>query len=501
MSLAPQVDPRDAFFSVDKHAANLGRRTGNASRLVLMVAALKFILHLAAVAIIARLVPPEEFGIAALAMPIVLIATQLSQFGLAEPIVQRPSIRHETVSALFWFNLALGVCLGGVVFLLSWPAVGFYNEPRVDGVFHAMAFSIFFAALSTMYIAILRRRMEFKLLESAQLIAFALSIACAIIAAFAGLGYWAVVIQYGAQPVFTVLILAMLCRWRPSLPMGLDYSGIAEFLAFGGNIAASNLISRITQSIPVILSGRMLDAVAAGFYYRGFTLANLIPQRITAPLAGVFLSSLSRLQHDPEAYRAMAARILTRLDLMLMPVAVGMACASDLIVPILLGPDWTEIAPVLAWMAIIPLQAPALQAGIWFLTSSGASNEVRHLALYGLVTTGAVAFFAMPYGLIAMAAAYQVSSLVFRLPYLLWVLRRRTPLDARTLLTTYGVDLAMALGLIVVLRQARSLWLDDALGDIAVLAILAGTVALAYGLRAMTDTGMRRDIFKLLRLG
>ena len=115
------------YFDVSHLAQGNAQRAGRAGRLVLIIAAFKLVAHLASTIILARLVPPEEFGIAALAMPVVLIAISLSQFGLVEPIVQRPVITHTLVNSLFWANMALGVGFGGLVALLAWPAAATYR--------------------------------------------------------------------------------------------------------------------------------------------------------------------------------------------------------------------------------------------------------------------------------------------------------------------------------------------------------------------------------------
>jgi len=492
----PPTDPRDAFFAVDFDAAAIGRRTGRASRLILIMAVGKFLLHLVSLFIISRLVPPEEFGVAALAMPIILIVTQLSQFGLVEPIVQSRALSHRLVSSLFWFNFLFGAGFALIVVLLAGPAAQLYGDPRVAPVFRVLALSVFLSAISTPYIAILRRRMQFKLLELALFAAFALSILVAVIAAWAGASYWAVVIQHALQPAITIAILAPLCGWAPSPPWLAKLGEAKRLLKFGGHVALAGVVARIGQSVPTIVAGRFLGIEAAGLYYRSFTIAQLVPQRAIAPLASVFVASLSRLQDQPEDYRRMVERMLPRMSVLLMPVGVLLATLPDVMVRYTLGPNWVETAPLIAWMSVVIIQAPVFSVGNWILISVGASRAMLNFAVFGLVATTAAALIGVRYGIETMTAAYMLSSLFLRMPSLLVLAHRHSGLPYGGLLRACGIDLALVLGTIAAMLGLRAALAGY--GDLIQAAAVCLAIALIYGARILLDPVLRLDAWGML---
>ena len=75
-------DPRDALFDTTEVEKGLKRKTAAASFLILTMAALKTVQQFAAIAILARLIPPSEYGIYALVVPAVMLGMALSTFGL-----------------------------------------------------------------------------------------------------------------------------------------------------------------------------------------------------------------------------------------------------------------------------------------------------------------------------------------------------------------------------------------------------------------------------------
>ena len=57
--------------------------------------------------VIARLLTPREFGLIAMASPILAFVALFVDFGLTQATVQRRSINQAELSFLFWSNCAL----------------------------------------------------------------------------------------------------------------------------------------------------------------------------------------------------------------------------------------------------------------------------------------------------------------------------------------------------------------------------------------------------------
>lgn len=495
----PPADPRDALFEVSHLARGAAGRSARAGVTILLFTAGKFALNLLGIAIVARLVPPSEFGIAALALPIAAIVTNTSGLGLGTAVVQREAVSHRLVSALWWVNALAGLVAAGALIVLAGPVAAFYDEPRVAPILWVLAAFAAIGPLSVQYAAILRRRMEIARLESIGAVGFAAGIGLGIATALAGGSYWAVIVQRMAPVALTFVMLLAFVPWRPSAPWrGAGWAEARGALGFGGALAGYNLLNSILNNAVSILVGRVFDAAAAGLFFRSWTLANLFPTRLVAPLSGAFLPSLSRLQGDGPAFRALFVRMVTRMHVVLMPVAVGLAAGGDLVALVLLGREWAAAGPLISILSVLVLQAPVSRGLNWTMTAQGRTGTMLLFgAAHAAVAVGAI-LWGLQHGLVETAAAFMASMLLFRMPLLLWLAARFTVLRAGDLWSAMAADWALALA------AAGALWAGRALLPpmpvLAELVLLGAAVAAIYAVRVLSVPDLRADALRLLRL-
>ena len=497
MNTPKEPDPRDAMFATADIERDLGRHAGNSSVIVLVIAAAKLVQQIGSVALLARLIGPDEYGIFAMTMPAVMVAMALSNFGLPQAIVQRKTITHAQVSALFWINFVFGLAASLAMAALAGPAAAYYNEPLVEPVFQLVSVSILFSVITSQYLAIMRRRLQNK---TAELISFAgdvIGVVVAVIAALVGLSYWALVAQQIAVPVATVLFMVLWTHWLPSPPRRQDFAGASGAVRFGGYLAGAAVLTRLTEYLGTVITGRMFDAGATGLFYRVRNLAGLPPKRVMTPLSGVFVPTMSRLQDKPEELQAMFQRLISRSNLILLPQAVLVAAGAEPIVSVLLGRDWTGAAPLLLWMSIFTFREAG---GTGLQYAMIACGKGRELFFYGIVRILIVAVamaVAARYGLTAMTAAYTLTELFVTLPLMVLLADRVTPIKARVFARACLGDMIMAgvlaLGLILVVNP-----LFAHRSGLVHLAALTAVVTVAYGLRIGLSASLRRDVLRII---
>jgi PST family polysaccharide transporter len=495
----PRPDPRDALFDTIGMERGLGRRAGRASMIVLAAAVLRGVLQIGSIAIIARLIPPADYGIYAMALPAVMIGMALSNFGLPQAIVQRPTITHLHVSALFWLNLGLAVLIAGVLFALAGPMAAFYGEDRVTPVLQAISLTLLFSATTGQYTAVLRRTLRIRQIETMTLAAEFLGLAVAVTAALNGLSYWALVLQQFVTPMLKTLFMAVYTRWLPSGPQHVRFRDALESARFGGYLAGATIMTRLTGYIGTLIAGAFFGPVGDGLFYRARSLAVLAPQRVTDPLGGVFVSTLSRLQDDGDGFRRMFVRLVSRANLTILPLAVFVAAGATPLVAVMMGPTWSEAAPLLFWLSVFSFRQ-AISTGL--RTALIATGRTRTLFLFGIirivVLTVAMTAGANMGSLLAMTVTYTLCELFVMLPLMVAMAIRRTPLTVATFMQGSGFDVLLALALAGALRYG----LMPLLAGLPVLVQLAGlglAIALAYGLRIALSAGLRGDVLRALR--
>lgn len=494
------ADPRDLMFGVTHLREGLAARTGRSAVTVLLFSVFKLFLALGTTAVLARLIPPSEHGFLALAIPLVLITAGLAEFGLAQAITQRREVTHALASALFWVNVALGVTLGAAVFFAGTPAATFYDTPEVATILRVLSLYVFLTVLTTQYMAILRRQMRVRVIEWCNTAATTLSSATAIALALMDYGVWALVVQLLLVQGLTFVFLVCSTRWIPSGPLTLRGQPLGEVLSYGGFLAAERVLNDLSRNVQLSIIGQFFGTMGAGLYYRADGIAQMPQRRILSPLSAAFIPALSRLQDDAEALRAMLRRQITRSNLLVVPLGAILTGLSDLFVQVLLGPDWTAAAPILAIFGVFVGTAAAQSCMAWTLVATGHSRALFTFRAINTPMILACVMFAAWWGLgvVGVTAAYVGAASVLGLLHLsVWILCT-SPIERADVLACLGDTFGMGVVIIggsAALRATLdlSLWAEGGL-------TLALIITLTFS-RGLGRADTRADILKLARRG
>ncbi len=493
----PRHQKRDLLFRTDDLVGRGDGRLGMAAVLILGFAVIKIVFQFGSTAVLARLIPPAEHGVVAMAMPAMAMAVALSQFGLTQAVIQRREITHELVSTLFWFNAALGLFFALLVAALGFPAAIFYGDPRVTPVFAALGLSVLLSAMLAQYTALLRRRMRVREIEVSGMIALFGSFGAAVAAVLIwDVGYWALVLQQVLLPLINFVILIFNLRWIPASPLRASLAEARSSLKVGGHTAIYSITIQLAHSLSTVVVGRMFGDAATGAYYRSLNLANLPQRQVVSALSGAFLPGLSRLQDDPVAFAALYKRMVTRTDLIVMPITILMATAADLVVAILLGPDWSASAPIMAWMSLLPAQSTFAGACSWVLLTQG---KTKVLMDSGFVTAGMIVVAVLvgaQFDLITMTVLY-MASLVLRLPMLFRLVAQHSSLSLRAVTAPFFISIAFAAPVAVMVLGLRALL--PAMSSFAELLVVIAAILAAYLLRVLIDPALRRELLQMVR--
>lgn len=453
-----QPQSQDALFDTAHLRADLNKRAGRGARLVLTFAVAKFAFQLITTAMLARLISPAEHGVVAMALPAIIIATSVSEFGLVEAVIQKEKMTQSVASALFWINACIGFAFAVLITLLAGPAAQYYGDDRVGPVFLALAPTVFFAALGAQYVAILRRQMRVREAETVTFVATVGAGITAVGLALGGFSYWAIAAQILVQPVFAFGLLVNRTRWRPVRPGSAGFAEARGSLRFGGVLALSRLISLMTQNLGMFIVGRAFGTADAGLYYRAWTLANLPQQRAVSPLSSVFFPALSRATQDPRLFADVVMRAATRISLLTVPIGVLICTASDEIVLILLGADWTGASPILAWFGILTLQAGLNHVMQWSLLAVGRPATILRYRIFAAGAVIVALLIGLQFGLVGMVQAYMITMIIVMLPSLAWLVVKHTPLQGQQLVRLFLQDGLFALAAIAAVLGFQSLW-------------------------------------------
>jgi PST family polysaccharide transporter len=485
----------DQDLCVDHLTADIGRRTRRGGVVLMAAQAVRVLGQMAALVVLARLLPPSAFGLLAMVAAIGAILDLVKEFGLSAATIQRKDITHAQVSTLFWINAGVGAGLGLGLFAAAPLLARFYGQPELTSVARWMALAFVASGLTVQHWALLRRQMRFVAIAGMETAADLASFAVAIALAAAGKGYWALVVQRLVSPLFLMVASWLICRWRPARPART--AGVRGLLGFGASVTGSGLAVAFSRSIDQILIGWFWGPAVLGLYERTTRLLLMPVNTINAPVYAAAMPALSRLNDDPARYRIVFGQVMQKLALLTMPAFAMAAVTADWVVKILFGPSWLPAIPLVALFSVSAIYLPVLLAvGLLYMTQA-RTGEMLRATLVDTALCVLSILCGLHWGVEGVAASLAVVGLFARLPVAFWLSTRRGPVTTASIWRAIAPPASAAAAVAVAVAIVRRAEPDPTLTGIAAVAATALLVALLV-LLAWPDT--RRDVLALTSL-
>ena len=383
--------------------------------------------------VIARLLLPGDFGLVAMAAPVITFVQLFADLGLSQATVQQSEISQGQLSFLFWLNVAAGLLLSAVCVGAAPLVARFYGDPRVTGVMIAAGALLLLGSFYSQHMALLNRHMRFRALAVVDIASFLLGSAGGIAAALLGAGYWAIIAN---QAVTTVSALVMVWRasgWVPGRPG--RFSEMTALMHFGGNVTSFNFVNFFSRNGDNILIGRFAGEHALGLYDRAFKLMLVPFGQIAAPFGKVAVPLLSRSHDQPEFYRQAYRRMLEAVLLLLYPGLVFMIAAHRALIALALGPRWADVAPIFAILGFNAFVAPIGSSMGWLFVSQGRTREMRNCGIVASAIFVGCFVVGLRWGPLGVAAGYMVAGFI-EISFLWRIATRKGPLGGRDFFAT-----------------------------------------------------------------
>ena len=417
----------------------------------------KFVFSTVATIVLARLLTPADYGLIGMVAILINFVGMFQYLGLSTATVKWSELNHQQVSTLFWINMALSVAIMLVTIgsgpLLAW----FYKEPRLIGITTGYGITILFAGLAIQHEAILTRQMRFAAIVIVEVVALLIGFVSAVVAAWHGAGYWALVLNQLVMTLITVVGVWVACRWRPGLPArGI---GIRSMLSYGGNLTGFHFMTFFSRNLDNLLIGKYWGPYQLGVYSRAYQMLLMPMQQINAPLAAVAVPALSRLADSPERYRAAYLKILEKIAMITMPGVVFMIATSDWLVLFLLGPQWREAGRIFMLLGVAAIIQPVTRTALWLFTTQGRSREIFKWGVMSAAIAVVSIVAGLPWGATGVAASYAVTDLCISTPLLFWYVGRRGPVRQGDLYRTIAPAVGASVCSLIVLFLWRP-WLE-----------------------------------------
>ena len=307
--------------------------------------------------VLARLLCPDEFGIVATIMMVVVFAEIFTDAGFQKYIIQHEFKDEESLfqstNIAFWTNFTLSIIIWAIIWIFDDSIANLVGNPGLGFAITIASIAIPLEALSSIQMALYKRNFDFKTLFKARIVGILVPLFVTIPLAFYFRSFWAIIAGTLFTNLVNAIILTVNSSWKPQFFYSIEI--LRKMFSFSLWSMIEALSVWFTNYIDIFIIGVVLNQYYVGLYKTSITLVGQITTVVTSITTPVLFSALSRLQTDKKSFEDLFFKFLKLVGIIIVPMGVGIYCYRQFVTTVLLGKDWSEAS---------------LFIGLWGLTSS-----------------------------------------------------------------------------------------------------------------------------------
>ncbi len=442
---------------------------------------------------LARLLGARDYGLLAMASVFIVLSEQLVRESLSEHLIAVEKAEPEDLNATFWLLAALGLALGLVLVLIAPLAARAYGEPEVRSLILALAPSVMIVALNAVPVAILRRRLDFRILSLRAIAGVVLGGIVGIGMALQGFGVWSFVGQWLTLISTNAVMAWTAVDWRPGLATSRAH--LRRVAGFGAQVLGLRAGELAATQTPLLVIGATLGPEATGLFSVAWRLVETLSFLIVTPLRQASQSAFAALARQGGDAGGLLVDLSRLAAMVALPFFTGLGVLVGPIVGLVFGPNWSGAAPVLAALAPMGVYICLARVQIAYCLAAGRAGQVAVLAWAVVLLMALLIWIASRWGMVAVALAV-VGAHLGLWPFYFGAVARLSGRPAGTFAAGLWLPLLGAVAMGIGVRLVADRLTGSAAPTLLLIAVPAG-VAL-YGLFALMM--MRDRLALLLRL-
>lgn len=312
-------------------------------------------LGLVQMTVLARIIDNHQFGLLTVSLVIIALADTLSDFGIANSIIQRKEISHLELTTLYWLNVALGIVVFALVFSLSGVIAGVLHNPDLAPLMRTLSFAFVVIPHGQQFRALMQKELEFSKIGMIETSAVLAGFTFTVVSAH----FWPLamtaILGYLVNSAVRTLLFGWFGRriYRPGLHFSL--ASVSSNLRFGAWLTADSIINYVNTNLSTLVLARILGASVAGGYNLAYNVAVVPPMKLNPIITRVLFPAFAKIQDDTAKLRVNFYKLLSVVGIINFPVLLGLMVVSNNVVPLVFGEKWVSIVPILQLLCVVGL--------------------------------------------------------------------------------------------------------------------------------------------------
>lgn len=322
--------------------------------------------------ILARLLMPEDFGTIALLSLSLGFAGLFVNAGFSAALIQKQDTTHIEETTVFWFNVAAGLVIMVLLFVIAPWIAEFFNLSILTPLTMLMACNVFVSALGSIHGTLMTKRLDFKTPMKIGVISTLVSGGVGVYMAWADYGVWALAGQALVSNLVGTVLLWHYSNWRPLFAFSRD--SFKRLFGFSGWMFGSAMLDTLYQQGYSLLIGKFYGTRDLGLYNRADSTQQFPASILTGMLARVALPLFSSVNKEKERLRSGVRMSVRSMMLIMVPSMMGLAVLAETLISVVFGERWLPAAPILQVLCAVGMLYPLQVINLNALQAQGHAN-------------------------------------------------------------------------------------------------------------------------------
>ena len=329
---------------------------------------------------LARLLEPSDFGLIAMVMVVVGMASVFTDVGLGGALIQRRKIRPIHYSSVFYFNIFVGMLLTFTVYFAAPWISEFYQYEQLISLVHVMSFSFIISAFSSVQTNRLIKELNHSLLTKIRIFSSLVSGIIGIFLAFMGAGVWSLVAQVLINGIIYNILIWSWAKWVPGFIF--SWKALNQLWGFGFRMFLVGLLDAVYIRMDYLIIGKLFDSTTLGFFQKAKTLNMMAIEFSSGSLMSILFPVLSIVQNNLERFQKIILKALGIISFVVFLLFGYLYLTSEELIVILFSEKWLPSAEYFKILALSGFAYPINALLVNILSSRGNSKAFLRMAIY-----------------------------------------------------------------------------------------------------------------------
>jgi PST family polysaccharide transporter len=312
--------------------------------------------------VLARVMDPLLFGLAALVLTVNELIRVFNRNGIGAKIVQCTNSELQAITnTAYRLNFIFCISLFLIQCAVAYPLAKFYAVPELVPMLQVLSLTYLLMPFGMVQASLIQREQRLKtaaLIDGGQV---GIDNLITTLLALCGLGAWAIVLpKFLTSPIW-VFGYRKAYQWKPTGP-ALSFQLWRDVLKFGRYYLSIELLKTARLNLDNMIIARLLGMEALGLYYFARNAGLGFSLTLINAINSALYPNLCAVKDNVVELKLRFTQNLKRIAMIAIPLISLQAGLAFVYVPIVFGDQWANAIPVLTLLCLSALPRPLAES-------------------------------------------------------------------------------------------------------------------------------------------